>query len=176
MRRFQLLLFLAPFAVAACDGGGLILEPPAPPGPTAQVRVGFPAGGVADTIVVTAVERLPLRAAELLAPDGTVTPAGSIDLDASPRFATGQWAAGDPWRSGLAGNGAMPAVALQHAEAGAALHSREQLLATVSSADIALPDPVVYRRDWRRYRIRLTFGTPPGDAETRELAAPEPPR
>jgi hypothetical protein len=53
--------------------------------------------------------------------------------------------------------------------------SREQLLATVSSAEIALPDPVVYRRDWRRYRIRLTFGTPPGEVETREIPAPEPP-
>jgi hypothetical protein len=45
----------------------------------------------------------------------------------------------------------------------------------VSTADIALPDPVAYRRDWARYRIRLVFGTAPGELETREIAAPEPP-
>jgi hypothetical protein len=48
-------------------------------------------------------------------------------------------------------------------------------LATVSTAEIALPDPVAYRRDWTNYHIRLTFGTPPGDVETSEIAAPEPP-
>jgi hypothetical protein len=48
-------------------------------------------------------------------------------------------------------------------------------LATVSTAEIALPDPVAYRRDWGKYRIRLNFGTPPGETETREIAAPEPP-
>jgi hypothetical protein len=45
----------------------------------------------------------------------------------------------------------------------------------VSTADIPLPDPVAYRRDWRKYRIRLTFGTLPGEIETHEIAAPEPP-
>jgi hypothetical protein len=60
-------------------------------------------------------------------------------------------------------------------QAGAALYSQQQLLATVSTAEIALPDPVAYRRDWARYRIRLVFGTPPGEVETREIAAPEPP-
>jgi hypothetical protein len=59
--------------------------------------------------------------------------------------------------------------------AGAALNSQQQLLATVSTAEIALPDPVAYRRDWARYRIRLTFGTPPGEVETRLLPAPPPP-
>ena len=36
----------------------------------------------------------------------------------------------------------------------------------VSRADIPLPDPVAYRRDWRDWRVRLTFGTPPGELET----------
>ncbi len=43
----------------------------------------------------------------------------------------------------------------------------------MSSASIALPDPVAYRRDWQKYRIRLRLGDPP-QAETRELAAPAP--
>ena len=42
-------------------------------------------------------------------------------------------------------------------------------------ASISLPDPVEYLRDWRSYRIRLSFGDPPGETETREVAGPEPP-
>ena len=64
---------------------------------------------------------------------------------------------------------------MPNAGGGAALQGQQQLLANVSTAEIALPDPVAYRRDWRRYRIRLTFGTPPGEVETRDIAAPEPP-
>ena len=57
----------------------------------------------------------------------------------------------------------------------AALQGQEQLLAMVSNAQISLPDPVAYRRDWANYRIRLTFGTPPGAIETQEIPAPAPP-
>ena len=172
--RLAALLASSPFlALAACDGGTLL--PPGPPALTAEVRAGFPIGGVVDTIVVSAVDRLPLRAAVLDAPDGTVIPASYIDVVASPGFATGQRAAGNPWQASIAGGSAIPALAIQNAQASAALESREQLLATVSTADIALPDPVFYRREWRRYRIRLTFGAPPGEVETRELPAPAPP-
>jgi hypothetical protein len=169
MRRIvpvMLLLMLG----AACDNEG------APPSsaPTAQLRASFPAGGIVDTIVVDAIERLPLRAAELVAPDGTATPASYVNVAASPRFATGQVVAGDPWLTPLSGGGG-PAPLIGHAEALAAMQSQSQLLATVSTADIPLADPVVYRRDWTRYRIRLTFGTPPSAVETREIAAPEPP-
>jgi hypothetical protein len=48
------------------------------------------------------------------------------------------------------------------------------LLAVVSTASIPLPDPVAYRRDWQKYRIRLRFGDPP-QVETREIDAPAPP-
>ena len=44
----------------------------------------------------------------------------------------------------------------------------------ISTASLPLPDPVDYRREWRNYRIRLDFGIPPDDTETRELPAPEP--
>lgn len=157
--------------VAGCGGG----PPPAPSGTTAQLRAGFPARGIADTIVVDAIERLPLRAAELVAPNGTTTAASYIDVAASPRLATGQWNAGNPWQNALYGGSSAAALAMPHVEPGAALQSNEQLLATASTADIPLPDAVAYRRDWAHYRIRLSFGTPPGEVETRELAAPEPP-
>ena len=170
MRRV-LLALLPLLSIAACAGGG----PPAGPlGPTEGLRAGFPKRGVADTIAIDAIERLPLRAAVLVAPDGTAIMASNIDVADSPRFATGQWTAGDPWRNALSGGGPV-ALTMQHPETGAALQGQQQLLANVSTAEIALPDPVAYRRDWRNYRIRLTFGTPPGEVETREIAAPEPP-
>ena len=175
MRRVlpMLLPLLLPLVLAAgCDGGGLPPGPAGPVGTAAQLRAGFPLRGLADTIEIDVVDRLPLRTAELVAPGGAVTPAGNIDVAASPRIASGQWTAGDPWRSALLGGGS--ALSMPDANAGAALHSEQQLLATVSTAEITLPDPVAYRRDWARYRIRLTFGTPPGDVETREIAAPAP--
>ena len=169
--RLPLAVLLPLVLIAGCEGGGA--PSPGPLGPTEELRVGFPKGGLADTIAIDAIERLPLRAATLVAPDGTATAASSIDVADSPRFATGQWVAGDPWRNALAGGGAAAAL-MPHPEAGASLQGQQQLLATVSTAAIALPDPVAYRRDWRKYRIRLTFGTPPGETETRNIAAPEP--
>ena len=170
MRRV-LPLLLPLLLIAGCDSG----DAPLPNGPSEQVRARFPQGGVIDTIAVDAIDRLPLRAADLVAADGKTTSASNIAVTASPTFATGQWVAGDPWQSALAGGGPSAALAMPNAQAGAALQGREQLLATVSAAEIALPDPVAYRRDWRKYRIRLTFGTPPGESETRVIAAPEPP-
>jgi hypothetical protein len=172
MRRVMAIL-LSLWLIAGCAGGEAL--PPGPTGPTEGPRAGFPKGGVADTIAIEAIERLPLRAAVLIAPDGTAIPASNIDVADSPRFATGQWAAGDPWRSGLSGLGPTAALTMPPGGAGPALQGQQQLLAIVSSAEIALPDPVAYRRDWRRYRIRLSFGTPPSEIETREIAAPEPP-
>ena len=180
MRRVLLAPLVAPLAVllpllsiAGCEGFGA--PPSGPLGPTERLSAGFPKGGLADTIRVDAVERLPLRAAVLVAPDGTTAPAANIDVTDSPTLATGQWAAGDPWQNALSGGGSAAALAMPHADAGAALQGRQQLLATVSTAEIALPDPVSYRRQWGKYRIRLSFGTPPGDTETREIPAPEPP-
>jgi hypothetical protein len=167
MRRIVLLLL--PLVLATgCDGD---FGPPAS-APSAQLRASFPVGGIIDTIVVNAVDRLPLRAAELVAPDGTATMASYVSVVASPRFATGQRVVSDPWQNALAGGGGAGAL-VGNADATAALEGRTQLLATVSTADIPLPDAVVYRRDWAHYRIRLSFGTPP-DLETREIAAPEP--
>ena len=171
MRRlFPALLPL--FLVAACDAGGNAAPPPVT---AAAVQAGFPRGGLADTITVSAVERLPLRIAELVAPDGAATPANWIDVNNSPRVATGQRVAGNPWETAVTGSTAAAALTTQDAQLGATLQGQVQLLGTISTAEIALPDPVAYRRDWTSYHIRLTFGTPPGDVATSEIAAPEPP-
>ena len=68
--------------------------PPGPATPTAQLRVGF--GGLVDTIEVSAVEHLPLRAAALVAPDGTIVPANYITVSDNPRITTGQWSLVQP--------------------------------------------------------------------------------
>jgi hypothetical protein len=150
---------------AGCAGGGA-----PPPETVAQLHVGF--GGLTDTIDISAVDRLALHTAALVAPDGTETASSEINVVGSPRLSGGQSIVGDPWQNALSANGSAARLVTQQAVAGAALRSEEQLMATVSTAQITLPDPVAYRRDWQHYKIRLTFGTPPGEVETRELAAP----
>src|SRR5207237_4792260 len=111
---------------------------------------------------VPGIARLPVRAAALVAPDGAVIPADWIQVNASPRVAAGQWVAGNPWETSLTGSSAAAALTTPNAEVNAALRSQVQLLANLSQAEIPLPDPLAYRRDWANYRVRLTFGTPPG--------------
>ena len=147
--------------------------PPGPATPRAQLRVGF--GGLVDTVEVSAIEPLPLREAALIAPDGTTVPATYINVTNNPRVATGQWSASNRWDEWAGPDNALAALALPNMQAGAALQSSQQLLAMVSRADIPLPDPVAYRRDWRNWRIRLGFGTPPEELQTFEMPAPEPP-
>src|SRR5437870_8045164 len=65
-------LLLAAILLAACADSGL---PPV----TDQIRARFPPGGVVDVIEVDAIDRLPLRKAELVAPDGQTTPASRSD-------------------------------------------------------------------------------------------------
>jgi hypothetical protein len=171
MRR--LILVLLPLVIlGACAAGD---SAPPLPATNAELHVGFPSGGLADTITINVIDRQPLRAAELVAPDGGRSAADWINVDASPRVAAGQWVAGNPWEPTLAGSNAAAALTTPNAEVNAALRSQVQLLATVSQAEIPLPDPIAYRRDWANYRVRLTFGMPPGELEAREIPAPEPP-
>ena len=152
--------------LTACADGGLS------PLPSDQVRVRFPAGGVVDVIEVDAVNRLPLRKAELVAPDGQATPASYLNVNPSPSITSYEELPNDPYAGLRVGNVA-PSVSLP-AVTGGAPQQRATLLAVISSASIPLPDPVEYRRDWRNYRIRLSFGDAP-PVETRDIAAPEPP-
>jgi hypothetical protein len=163
----------APAAVPAPPGLQPLPLPPGPTAPRAQLRAGF--GGLVDTIEIDVLDRLPLRAAVLVAPDGTAAPASYINIADNPRLATGQWSLSHRWEDPVGAANALGAPALAGPRAEAALHARQQLLAVRSVAEIPLPDPVAYRRDWRDWRIRLTFGTPPGDVATLEIPAPEPP-
>ncbi len=153
--------------LAACGNGG-----PAPL-PADRIAARFPPGGVADVIGIDAFTRLPLRRAELVAPDGQATPAASIAAAPAPATTSyqpfGNSAAGGGFGAAESGtNAPVPSVV------GTAPQPQTRLLATLSSAAIPLPDPVAYRRAWQKYQIRLRFGDPPL-AETRVIPAPAPP-
>src|ERR1700759_3421368 len=64
--------------LAACPGTG-----PAPL-PNDQIRASFPPGGIANQIEITAIDRLPMRGAEFVSPDGHVTPAISVTANPAP--------------------------------------------------------------------------------------------
>ena len=153
--------------LAACGSG------PAPL-PTDQVRAAFTPGGIADQITVDAVDRLPLRGADLIAPDGRATPALSVSAKPAPTQTYSQALPAGPETGPHFGVSSIGSNAFAPGVVGAAPLTQTRLLAVVSTAAIQLPDPVAYRRGWQKYRIRLTFGDPP-QTETREIAAPEPP-
>ena len=64
--------------LAACSGAG------PPPPTTEQTSASFIAGGVANVISVDATDRLALRQAELIAPDGSATAASSVTASPAP--------------------------------------------------------------------------------------------
>ena len=166
--RDVLSLLSAVILLAACADSG------PPPLATDQIRARFPPGGVVDVIEVDAVDRLPLRKAELIAPDGQATPASYLNVIPSPDITLDREFVGSPLSGNTFGYGNITAN-LAAPGGAAAPQQRVALLAMVATASILLPDPVEYRRDWRGYRIRLDFGDPPGAVEIRELAAPQPP-
>jgi hypothetical protein len=161
--------FLIPVLLGACAESGLA------PLPDDQVRARFPPGGVVDVIEVDAIDRLPLRKVELIAPDGQATPATYLNVTPSRSVASDQQFPNGPYAGTTFGVGNLAAGVPLPAPTGAAPQQRVVLLAMAAAASIPLPDPVEYRRDWRNYRIRLSFGDPPGEVTSREVAAPEPP-
>ena len=165
MRAAALLLTLALVAACAPESG-------LAPLPTDQVRARFPPGGVVNSIEIDAVDRLPLRTAELVSPDGQTTPASYLHVNPSPSVTFYQREIDTPYEGnafGIHGAAPVPAVVTGAPQGDA------QLLAMVSTASIPVPDEIEYRRDWRGYRIFLSFGDLAGEVERRVLSAPEPP-
>ena len=163
MRTLALFLTLALFTACSAESG-------LAPLPTDQVRARFRPGGVVNSIEVDTVNRLPLRTAELVAPDGEATPASYLHVDPSPSATFYQRQIGYQGDTfGIDNIGPVSAVV------GGAPQGGAQFLAMVSAASIPLPDEVEYRRDWRSYRIFLSFGDVAGEVERRILPAPEPP-
>jgi hypothetical protein len=154
--------------VACADGGQSPLAGD-------QVRVRFPAGGVVDVIEIDAVNRLPLRKVELIAPDGQATPASYLNVNPSPSVTSYQGLPNGPYAGDAFGVGNIAAGVPLLSLTGGAPQQRTAFLAMISTASIPLLDPVEYRRNWRSYRVRLSFGDAPGEVEAREVDAPEPP-
>src|SRR5271167_1878395 len=154
--------------LAACGNAG------GPSVPTDPVRAGFSPGGIVNVIEINAIDRLPLRQAELIAPDGHGTAANSVTANPAPVQNFSQQYPVGPYSGAEFGVSSIGSNALSPGVVGAAPQTQTRLLAMVSTASIALPDPVAYRQDWQKYRIRLHFGDPP-QVETREIAAPSPP-
>jgi hypothetical protein len=168
MRVLSAVLALALFSACAADTRQ-------PPLPNDQIRARFPAGGIIDVIEIDAVDRLPLRTAELVAPDGQATPAFYLHVDASPGVAFHQRVIDAPYPSSAFGLGEIASGTMFPADVAGAPQGDARLLAMASTASIRLPDEVAYRKDWRSYRIFLSFGDPPAEIERRVLPGPEPP-
>jgi hypothetical protein len=165
MRAAAFLMTVALVAACAPENG-------LPPLPTDQVRARFPPGGVVNSIEIDAVDRLPLRTAELVAPDGQTTPASYLHVNPSPSVMFYQRQIDTPYEGNFftTDNVApVPAVVMGAPQGDATL------LEMVSTASIPVPDEIEYRRDWRSYRIFLSFGDLAGEVERRVLPAPEPP-
>jgi hypothetical protein len=154
---------------------GCSVESGLSPLPTDQVRARFPAGGIVNAIEVDAVDRLPLRSAELVAPDGEATSASYLHVDAAPGVTFYQRVIDVPYATNLIGVGSRAPGTPFPSDINGVPQGNARLLAMVSAASIPLSDEVAYRRDWRSYRIFLSFGDPPGEIERRVLPAPEPP-
>jgi hypothetical protein len=161
---------LTGFLLAACGGDAGL-----PPLPTDQVRARFPAGGVVNAIEVDAIDRLPLRSAELIAPDGTATPASWLSVNPSPSVISYQRFTNSPYAGNLFGVGSIAPGTPLPANISGVPQGSARLLAIISAALISLPDEIEYRRDWQSYRIFLSFGDLAGEVERRVLPAPEPP-
>jgi hypothetical protein len=168
MRVAAALLMLALFAGCESESGLSTL-------PMDQIRARFPPGGVVDAIEVDAVDRLPLRSAELIAPDGEAISASYLHVDPSPGVTFHQRFVDSPYPGNVIGGGNIASGTPFAADISGAPQGDARLLAMVSTASILLPDEVAYRRDWRSYRIFLSFGDLAGEVERRVLPAPEPP-
>jgi hypothetical protein len=170
MRR---LLLLVPWVmlIAGCDAIGTGGPTPLP---TPHVTVAFPPGSVVNVIKIDVLDNLPLRAAELVAPDGAVTPASWLNVNRKIEANGGQAAIASPWQTSAAFGDSAPTIFGNGQIDSARFFTHDELLLMSADADITLPDPVAYRRDWQKYHVRLTFGAP-GGPDIRDIPAPQPP-
>jgi hypothetical protein len=149
--RVSVLCVLLPL-LGGCETGDATSDTLVPDTVTAR----FVPGGLANVIVVTAVDRMPLRSAVLVAPGGERVSAYSLDVDRSPIIVE------------------VPGEASLRSTPGAP-HRVARMDTMLSTALIQLPDPVRYAKSWEEWRVELRLG----DADTGEraltLAAPASP-
>jgi hypothetical protein len=130
----------------------------------------FLPGNEVTVIEVTVNDRQPLRAAELVGPDGTTIPAESLDVN---QAAANQPPLIRPPITGIGPGGmALPIGGIGNfAPPGSETVNSSQIR---SIAQIRIDEPLTYRRDWRLWQIRLRIGDPPR-VNVLTLPAPRPP-
>jgi hypothetical protein len=120
-------------------------------------RVTATFGGLSDVVVVTAVDRLPLRSAALVDLDGQRIPAYSLDVSSSPSVE--------------------PTIAEQAMMQTPGMPRQvTQIDTMVATALIRLPDPTRYAKTWQQWHVELQLGDPGGGERDLTLPAPTPPR
>lgn len=107
----------------------------------------------------------PVRAVRLVAPDGTVTEAGSINTDrvydGGSGSSLGLGLGGFGFGRGGGGGGGV----------GVGMPLGSPRVHSVATATIPLAAPTAYRSDWQHYHIDVLIGDPP---QIVSLNAPEP--
>lgn len=144
-------LVLAGLLVAACADDGASWGG----APSESISARFE--GLSDVIVVTVVDRLPLRSAVLVATDGERVPAYSLDVSSSPVVTPSQ-----------------ESIIFMASPGVPRLVTRIDVMS--STALIQLPDPTRYAKDWRDWRVELRIGDPGDAGRDVTLEAPKPPR
>ena len=167
---FRILVLLAFSLLSGCLGGGS-----APP-PREAVVSRFVLGS-ADSIQVTIVDALPVKAAELRPPGGPILVAQQIDKERSvysegtgygPNFGVG--VAGGS--QGVVSSGI--GIGFPLFGGGGSSSGRTHSM-TTSTARFKVPDMAAYRRDWQRWvlHIELDDGA---NRRTIETLPPAPPK
>jgi hypothetical protein len=148
-RVLTLCLVLATLCVVGCA------DEPWRGAPAESVSARFE--GLSDVVVVNVVDRLPLRSAALVAPDGERVPAYSLDVSSSPVVA--------PSQENIIFM-ASPGVPRQV--------TRNNVMS--STALIQLPDPTRYAIGWHDWHVELRIGDAGDAGRDVVLDAPKPPR
>jgi hypothetical protein len=137
--------------IAGCGEGTV----PPGGGPVERITVAF--GPLTDVIVVTALDRLPLRSAVLVDPDGERIAAYSLDVSSSPAIAP------SPAQQALMQTPGMP-------------YQVTRVDSMVATALIQLPDPTRYAKSWQQWHVELQLGDPGSGERDLTFPAPAPPR
>jgi hypothetical protein len=168
MARLAIAALLLLLAACSSDNGS---------GATAQAPNARFAPDAADVVEVRITDRLPLEAAELVAPDGSSVAARDIQRDriveqrqpvrAGPAFGVGVFGGS----GGHFGTGAGIGFPI----GGYGYESGPGETRVQSLARIEIPDMAAYRAGWPNWKVRLKLGTTEAGNRTIEIPAPRPP-
>lgn len=158
-------LLAGALALAACAA-------PEPPRPT--MGAGF--DPAAATIQIAVRDKLPLRAATLVLPDGHEVAAREITVSPPPKSRERSERPGvGVGATGGSSSGVDTAVFIDLPISLDFLRRKTAPSTLIESrARIPVGDGAIYRRDWAASHLKLKLGDPPGEVREIELPAPAP--